>query len=40
MTDVYQETNGIYYFDRRPKFDAERLRAAQLSPSKYEEENP
>jgi beta-galactosidase/beta-glucuronidase len=29
LTDVYQEQNGIYHFDRRPKFDAERLRAAQ-----------
>jgi beta-galactosidase/beta-glucuronidase len=29
LTDVYQEQNGIYHFDRRPKFDAARLRAAQ-----------
>ena len=26
LTDVYQEKNGIYAFDRREKFNAERLR--------------
>jgi hypothetical protein len=25
LTDVMQEKNGIYSFDRREKFDAERL---------------
>lgn len=29
LTDVYQEQNGIYRFDRSSKFDAERLRAVQ-----------
>lgn len=29
LTDVFQEQNGIYFFDRRPKFDAARLRAIQ-----------
>ncbi len=29
LTDVYQEQNGIYTFDRRPKFDLERIRRAQ-----------
>jgi hypothetical protein len=29
LTDVFQEQNGIYTFDRRPKFDLERLRAIQ-----------
>jgi len=29
LTDVYQEKNGIYAFDRREKFDAARLKAAQ-----------
>ncbi len=29
LTDVYQEQNGIYTFERRPKFDLERLRAIQ-----------
>ena len=27
ITDVEQEKNGIYYYDRSPKFDAERLKA-------------
>jgi beta-galactosidase/beta-glucuronidase len=29
LTDVYQEQNGIYTFDRRVKFDMERIRKAQ-----------
>ena len=29
LTDVYQEHNGLYTFDRRPKFDLARLRRAQ-----------
>jgi len=29
LTDVFQEQNGIFRFDRRPKFDAARLRAIQ-----------
>ena len=29
LTDVYQEQNGIYTFDRRAKFDLERLRRIQ-----------
>jgi hypothetical protein len=29
LTDVFQEQNGIYRFDRRPKFDLERLKAIQ-----------
>ena len=29
LTDVYQEQNGIYTFDRRAKFDLARLRAIQ-----------
>lgn len=30
LTDVYQEQNGIYTFDRKPKFDLQRLRAVQM----------
>ena len=30
LTDVYQEQNGIYRFDRRAKFDLTRVRKAQL----------
>ncbi len=29
LTDVYQEQNGIYTFDRQPKFDMDRIRAIQ-----------
>jgi len=29
LTDIYQEQNGIYKFDRSVKFDMERIRAAQ-----------
>ena len=29
LTDIYQEQNGIYKFDRRVKFDMDRIRAAQ-----------
>ncbi len=29
LTDVYQEQNGIYKFDRTAKFDLTRLRAVQ-----------
>ena len=36
LTDVYQEQNGIFMFDRRPKFDLERLRQAQLRAPAYE----
>ena len=28
LTDVEQEQNGVYTYDRQPKFDAERLKAA------------
>jgi beta-galactosidase/beta-glucuronidase len=29
LTDVYPEENGVYTFDRKPKFDNDRLRAVQ-----------
>ncbi len=29
LTDVFQEQNGIYFFDRSEKFDAERLHSVQ-----------
>ncbi len=37
LTDVYQEQNGIYFFDRRAKFDLTRLRAIQQRPAAIEE---
>ena len=36
ITDVFQEQNGIYYFDRRAKFDQERLKAIQSRPAAIE----
>ena len=36
LTDIYTEQNGIYHFDRRPKFDAARLRKAQDRPAAIE----
>jgi beta-galactosidase/beta-glucuronidase len=30
LTDVYQEQNGIYFFDRKKKYDLARVRAAQV----------
>ena len=36
LTDIYQEQNGIYRFDRSPKFDMSRIRAAQQRPAAIE----
>jgi beta-galactosidase/beta-glucuronidase len=36
LTDVYQEQNGIFTFDRETKFDMERIRAAQVRPAAIE----
>lgn len=36
LTDVFQEKNGIYAFDRREKFDAERLRRILSAPAAIE----
>ena len=36
LTDVYQEENGLFFFDRREKFDLARLRAAQDRPAAIE----
>ena len=36
LTDIYQEQNGIYKFDRTGKFDLARLRAAQQRPAAIE----
>jgi len=38
LTDVYQEKNGIFAFDRRAKFDAARLKAIQSRPAAIEKE--
>lgn len=36
LTDVFQEQNGVYTFDRRPKFDMARLRLVQTRPAAIE----
>ena len=36
IVDVFQEQNGIYFFDRTPKFDAARLHAMQSRPAAIE----
>ena len=36
FTDIYQEQNGIYKFDRSGKFDLARLHAAQRRPAAIE----
>nr|WP_255673081.1 sugar-binding domain-containing protein [Glycomyces amatae] len=36
LTDVFQEQNGIYRFDRSDKLDVDRIRAAQSAPPAYE----
>jgi hypothetical protein len=36
LTDVFQEQNGLYRFDRSAKFDLTRIRAAQLRPAAIE----
>ncbi len=38
LTDVYQEENGIYDFNRKPKFDIERIRKAQLRKAAIEKQ--
>ena len=38
LTDVEQEKNGIYYYDRTPKFDTKRIKEIfELIPSNIEE---
>ncbi|TKT04481.1 glycoside hydrolase family 2 protein [Streptomyces lasalocidi] len=36
LTDVFQEQNGLYRFDRSEKLDVERIRRAQTRPAAYE----
>lgn len=40
LTDVEQEHNGVYYYDRRPKFDLAKFRKAFSQPSAYEKVGP
>jgi len=40
LTDVEQEKNGLYYYDRRPKFDLKRLHAITSRQAAYERTGP
>ncbi|MCC7292131.1 MAG: hypothetical protein IT449_08745 [Phycisphaerales bacterium] len=40
LTDVEQECNGIYYYDRSPKFDMARVRSSSARPAAYESSPP
>jgi hypothetical protein len=40
LTDVEQEHSGLYYYDRRPKFDLKRLRDITARPAAYELTGP
>ena len=37
LTDVQQEQNGIYRFDRSEKFDMDRIRKVQERPAAIED---
>lgn len=39
LTDVYQEQNGIYTFDRQRKFDMARIRSVQQRPAAIEQQS-
>lgn len=38
LTDVFQEQNGIYSFDRKNKFDSDRLKKVQQQPAAIEKD--
>jgi hypothetical protein len=40
LTDVEQEHNGLYFYDRRPKFDLRRLHDITARPAAYEITGP
>jgi beta-galactosidase/beta-glucuronidase len=40
LTDVEQEKNGLYFYDRRPKFDVKRLHAITSRSAAYEKTGP
>jgi len=40
LTDVEQERNGLYFYDRRPKFDVEKIRAINSRQAAYEKDPP
>ena len=40
LTDVEQERNGLYYYDRRPKFDVKKIHAITSRQAAYERSDP
>ena len=40
LTDVEQEQNGVFFYDRTPKYDVARLRAINQRPAAYETQPP
>jgi hypothetical protein len=40
LTDVEQEQNGLYTYDRKPKFDVKRLHKIQTREAAYEKNPP
>jgi hypothetical protein len=40
LTDVEQEKNGLYFYDRRPKFDLKRMHAITSRAAAYEKTGP
>ena len=40
LTDVEQEHNGLYYYDRRSKFDVKRIHDVTARPAAYEKTGP
>ena len=40
LTDIEQEHNGLYYYDRRPKFDLKKIHAITSRKAAYERDEP
>ena len=40
LTDIEQEQNGVYFYDRSPKYDPARLKAINSRPAAYETQGP
>jgi len=40
LTDIEQERNGLYFYDRKPKFDAKKLHEITARPAAYERGEP
>ena len=40
LTDIEQEKNGLFYYDRKPKFDAKKLYEITSREAAYERNDP